>query len=211
MNEQPPWWAIPLLSGFLALAGVFVGQVLTTRSETRRAKREDQQRWHQLRLDLYFNFRETAWQLRETISSFRQGKRESLSIHDVSSTHQLLNRIGLISTPMVHDAALDLYVNLFATLLETMEIYANWTDGAKSLEDNTTATISSIGNETDPEWDTSDLDKSVSQSFVSFSTAVRAELGVPLPWLPTENVTRLQHWIGKRRSKRRHPSRAKRR
>src|SRR5262245_39202491 len=43
-----------LIGGAITLIGVLAAQFMTLTLEKRRAQREDERRWHQTRLDLYF-------------------------------------------------------------------------------------------------------------------------------------------------------------
>ncbi|WP_328534027.1 hypothetical protein OG836_05950 [Micromonospora zamorensis] len=185
------WWAVPALSGALALAGVLLGQITITRNERWKARREDLHRWHDERLSLYLEVMSSFEEYRKELEDFiKYGPaRVDLGLDHTKPLYELTNKTRLISTKEVHDAATSVWASCFACLLAVLNTFSDYID---SLDEDERAEFTELVEES-PEESlaflkevTESYEEDMSKSFVIFSDAVRAELGVPGRTAPSE-------------------------
>jgi len=180
----PSWWAIPTLTGTLALTGVFLGQFVLMRNERWRGRREDLRRWHQERLKLYNDILDEYQNLRHRAFEHAQNvaTEKDLGIEDTGELDRLTRRCTLISTGTVSDAASRLWAAIFVCIGDLNVALSNWFAEAdasdrKALIDavdaHLTYEIQVVKEIHDSYTD------ATSDALVHFVACVREELGVP--------------------------------
>lgn len=186
------WWAVPVLSGILALAGLLLGQAVVIGNERWKAKREDLHRWHDERLKLYLDFENAFESFREEIAQFLKYGIErvpDLGIENAKPMFDLTNKMRLISTKPVNDAAATVWATSFCyvgELVGAFEEHVNSLD-----EDGRDAFIELLKENPESALEfleevTSTFSEDMSRASVAFVEAVRAELGVPGSTAPPE-------------------------
>ncbi|MEU7926686.1 hypothetical protein [Micromonospora sp. NPDC049801] len=185
------WWAVPALSGAMALAGVLVGQVVVTANERWKAKREDLHRWHAERLKLYLEFTDAFETFRNELSDFLKygPKQVDLGFEHGRPMYDMTNRTRLISTTLVHDAAVGAWAAAFCCLGDVLKEFSAHVESldaedreafVASLEDEPEEALAFLREVVSAHSD------ALSKASVIFNDAVRAELGVPGRTAPRE-------------------------
>ncbi len=183
------WWAVPLLSGGTALAGVVVGQLITMLNERKKVNREDTRRWHRERLELYYQFVEKFDKFRDEFSN--------LDIADWKADkelYQLANRMRLISNSEVFQAAIRccsvavmcrIYVGVHSRIGKNVQ---------ESHQENPVAESASRPIEPNDTAKTSEgqLDGQLADSITNFVDITRKELGVPGQTVPNTKTTYIE-------------------
>ncbi|MCK1809935.1 MULTISPECIES: hypothetical protein [unclassified Micromonospora] len=186
------WWAVPVLSGILALAGLLLGQAVVIGNERWKAKREDLHRWHDERLKLYLDFENAFESFREEVAQFLKHGVErvpDLGIENAKPMFDLTNKMRLISTKPVNDAAATVWATSFCyvgELVGAFEDHVNSLDGdgrgefIELLKENPESALGFL------EEVTTAFGEDMSRASVAFIETVRAELGVPGSTAPPE-------------------------